>query len=269
MSAQASPVSPVGEPGPPLLAVAGGCATLTLNRPQHHNRLHAEDLLALQQHVATLAAMPGLHAVVLTAHGRSFCAGYHLGELAGRPPEVAAPGPRLFEETVDALEALPVPTVCRFNGSVYGGATDLALACDFRVGVAGMELRMPASRLGLHYYASGLQRYVSRLGLAAAKQLFLLGDAVAAPQLLALGYLDTLADSTEQLDAEVAKLVAALAAGAPLALRGMKLSLNELAAGRAELATLRAREAQCASSADLQEGLAAQAHKRAARFTGQ
>ena len=260
-------MTPPPDAGPPRLAVANGLATITLNRPQHLNRLHAEDLLALQAHFQTLAADTSLHAVVLTATGRAFCAGYHLGELGSGEADATRQGPQLFEQTVDALEALPVPTICRFNGSVYGGATDLGLACDFRVGIEGMELRMPAARLGLHYYPSGLRRYVNRLGLGAAKRLFLLGEAVQARDLLACGYLDVLAGA-DALDAEVGVIVNALAAGAPLALRGMKLSLNDIAAGSADEAALRTREALCAGSADLQEGLAAFGDKRAPRFQG-
>ena len=73
---------------------------------------------------------------------------------------------------------------------MFGGATDLALACDFRVGVHGMVLRMPAARIGLHYYPSGLRRYVSRLGVSAAKRLFLLAETLPADELLRIGYLD-------------------------------------------------------------------------------
>lgn len=253
-------------PGLPILHVADGRATLTLNRPAHHNRLHVEDLLALQEHFGALAADPALKVVVLTATGPSFCSGFHLGAFDDSD-RAAADGPALFERTVDALEALPVPTVCRFNGSVYGGATDLALACDFRVGIDTMTLRMPAARLGLHYYPSGLRRYVSRLGLATAKRLFLLAGEVPAAELLALGYLDRMVPAA-QLDAAVATIADALAAGAPLALRGMKASLDEIARGEYDLARLRAREAQCAASDDLREGRAAFAAKRPARFSG-
>jgi len=249
--------------GLPLLAVADGVATVTLNRPAHLNRLHSVDLRALQRCFAQLTADSSVRVVVLTGAGRAFCAGFHLAEFEASASE----GPQLFEQTVDALEALPQPTVCRLNGSVYGGATDLALACDFRVGVETMELRMPAARLGLHYYANGLVRYVSRLGLSTAKRLFLLAEPVAAGELLEIGFLDRLA-SAHTLDAEVGAIVAALNAGAPLAVQGMKRSLNEIGRGVAfDLAAVREREARCAASADLQEGLAAHAERRAPKFS--
>ena len=257
---------PAQAPGLPLLHLSGGRATLTLNRPDQHNRLHVEDLLALQRHFDALAADASVKLLVLTGSGRSFCSGFHLGELDG-PAQAHSAGPQLFEQTVDRLEALALPTVCRLNGSVYGGAIDLALACDFRVGAAGMALRMPAARLGLHYYPNGLRRYVSRLGLATAKRLFLLAESVAAAELLALGYLDRLAEPG-QLDAEVQAIADALAAGAPLALRGMKASLNEMARGEFDLDRLREREALCAASTDLQEGKAAFAEKRTPSFAG-
>ena len=252
--------------GPPLLTHDGqGRATLTLNRPRHLNRLHREDLQALQSHIAQLAADRNLRAVVLTGRGRAFCAGFNLQEL--EQTDAAGSDPQAFEHMVDALEALPVPTIARLGGGVWGGATDLALACDFRVGVTGMELRMPAARLGLHYYPSGLQRYVSRLGLAAAKRLFLLAETVTAEDLLQLGYLDQLVDPSA-LDTAVEALVQSLLAGAPLALQGMKQSLNEVSRGQWQSSAIRERERQCAESQDLAEGLAAFAQRRAARFQG-
>ncbi|MDQ2779370.1 MAG: enoyl-CoA hydratase-related protein, partial [Pseudomonadota bacterium] len=216
-------------------------------------------------HFAQVAADRSVRVLVLTGSGQTFCSGFHLGELAD--PAGGADDPQAFERMVDALEALPQPTVARLNGSVYGGATDLALACDFRVGVTGMQLRMPAARLGLHYYPSGLQRYVSRLGLQAAKRLFLLGEAVDADVLLAIDYLDHCV-APEMLDATVQRLINALIAGAPMAVAGMKLSLNEIARGEIDATALRRREAACAASADLQEGLAAVAQRRPPQFKG-
>ncbi|OYV02128.1 MAG: 3-hydroxybutyryl-CoA dehydratase [Burkholderiales bacterium PBB5] len=257
--------SPV--PGTPQLHVQAGRATITLNRPDQHNRLQVEDLLVLQRHFATVQADPSVRLLVLAASGKSFCSGFHLGDF-GQSPEAASAGPQLFEQTVEALAALPLPTLCRLQGSVYGGATDLALACDFRLGVRGMLLRMPAARIGLHYYPSGLRRFVARLGLGAAKRLFLLAQDVPDHDLLAMGYLDQLAADLPALDAQLQALADALLANAPLAVQGMKAALDEIARGDAHLATLREREARCAASADLQEGLAALAQKRPAHFQG-
>lgn len=248
---------------PRLMMGSDGTACITLNRPRHLNRLHREDLLALQSHLNRLREDASVRVLVLTATGRAFCAGFHLGQLGDAPDA----DPQLFEHTVDALEALPLPTIARLNGSVYGGATDLALACDFRIGVQGMELRMPAARLGLHYYASGLRRAVSRLGLGAAKRLFLLAEAVPDHVLLATGYLDHCVPA-DTLNDQVHALAAALAAGAPLAVRGMKQTMNELAGGQANAVAWREREALCAASDDLREGLAAFHARRPPRFQG-
>ena len=124
---------------------------------------------------------------------------------------------------------------------------------------------MPAARLGLHYYPSGLQRFVSRLGLAAAKHLFLLAETVSADELLRIGYLDALV-APDALDAEVGRIAALLSGNAPLAVRGMKQSLDEIAGGVFEPARLRERETECAASDDLREGLAAFAERREPRF---
>ena len=107
----------------------------------------------------------------------------------------------------------------------------------------------------------------SRLGLSAAKRLFLLAETVPGAELLRLGYLDELV-AADELDAAVERYAASLLAGAPLALQGMKQSLNEVARGDIVLARLREREARCGASADLREGLSAFADRRTPRFEG-
>ena len=246
--------------GTPELTVDGAVATNTLRRPEQANRLTPDDLEHMMVLLAEVDANPAVLVLLLRGTGKYFCSGYDIASIGGARTVD-------FAGMVDAVEHARPVTIAVLHGGVYGGATDLALACDFRVGVAGMQLRMPAARLGLHYYPSGLRRYVSRLGLAAAKRLFLLAEAVDADDLRTLGFLDRLVPPA-QLDATVQSLADALAAGAPLALRGMKQSLDEIARGEFHLSALREREALCAASADLQEGRAAMAEKRTPRFTG-
>ena len=76
---------------------------------------------------------------MLTGTGKSFSSGFHIGAFADRlaGKDVGNEDRDAFERMVDRLEALRVPTIAALNGSVYGGATDLALAHDFRIGVEG------------------------------------------------------------------------------------------------------------------------------------
>src|SRR3954466_2164378 len=114
----------------PVLSIEGARATIRLNRPKHLNRLQPEDLRALLELFDQLEANSGFRVLVLTGTGRAFSAGYDLGSLAERAgaSEEQTAGSE-FEVVVNRLEDLSIPTICRLNGGVYGGSTDLALAC--------------------------------------------------------------------------------------------------------------------------------------------
>jgi enoyl-CoA hydratase/carnithine racemase len=254
---------PTAEPSGPLLDICGPVARIRLHRPEAHNRIDPADLAPLLAQMDQVEADPQVRVLILTGSGtRTFSSGYTISALSGLAAS-AVP----FESVIDRLEALALPTVAALNGNVYGGATDLALACDLRVGVAGMRLVMPAARIGLHYYPGGLRRFVERLGLSAAKQLFLLGEPVEDEQLLRWGYL-THRVAPEALESCTEALALQLATGAPQALRGMKRHLNALARGQADPALMEADYLASLRSADLEEGIEAFAQKRAARFTG-
>src|ERR1700722_10493757 len=176
----------------PIVTADAGRVTIRLNRPREHNRLEPGDLVVLRDTFERVERDSSVRVLVLTGTGKSFSSGYHIGALLERKAAKPEPGEAddLFETVVNRLEGLRVPTIAALQGSVYGGATDLALACDFRIGVAGMRMLMPAARLGIIYYPSGIERYVSRLGVAAAKRLFLTAEPIEAEEMRRIGYLD-------------------------------------------------------------------------------
>src|SRR6516162_245735 len=253
----------------PILTVSDGRAVVRLNRPREHNRLEPVDLTVLQDIFTRVEADGSIRVLVLTGTGKSFSSGFHLGALADRLAGKGGEGEDrdAFEGTVDRIEALRVPTIAALNGSVYGGATDLALACDFRIGVKGIRLLMPAARLGIVYYASGIRRYVTRLGVAAAKKLFLTAQPIDAGEMLRIGYLDEVVAS-EDLMTRAEALAATLATNAPLAVAGLKRAIDEAAVGTLHRDALGAVHALCAASADHAEGVRAWAEKRAPVFAG-
>jgi len=252
---------------PPVFERDGARATIRLNRPKHLNRLQAEDLDVLLDLFDRIEADSAIRVVVLTGTGRAFSAGYDLNSVAERAASAAEEESvgSSFEIVVNRLEDLALPTICRINGGVYGGSTDLALACDFRIGVDTGEMFMPAARLGLHYYKSGIARYVSRLGADNAKKLFLTAEKISAPEMLRIGYLTAMVPP-ESLDEEVDRLATLLAGNAPVAMAGMKRTINEIARGKLDEAAADQRARDSMRGAEIKEGVRAFAEKRPPKF---
>lgn len=250
---------------PPHFEVAQGVARITLRRPGHRNRLHNEDLAFLMESFGRIDQDPDVRVLVLDAQVLPdrpvFSAGYHIGEFEAGRPQVS------FEQVVDALERLRPVTLCVLAGSVYGGATDLVLACDLALGAEGIEMRMPAAALGMHYYPSGLRRYVSRLGVGFAKRAFLTAEALDAQSLLRAGYVQELLPRAA-LRARVDALAGQVASLAPLALQSLKQSLNELARGEYDVQRLRERADRTMASEDFTEGQRAFREKRRPQWKG-
>ena len=247
----------------PELTIDGAVATIRLCRPAHANRIEVGDVGVLAGHFAALRMRhEQVRALVITAGGKHFSAGFDLGVFASGPDEAASDA---FAAMIDLLEDLPQVTVCALNGGVFGGATDLALACDFRIGVPGSRMFMPAARFGLHYYASGLHRYLARLGLNTSKRLFLLAEELNAAEMLKVGYLTEIAPA-EFLQEHAYALATKAAAMAPLASSGMKAALNAMAAGRYDPVEGAGVYRMCMRSADLREGVAAAQEKRTPLF---
>ena len=249
---------------PILFSRDGHIARITLNNPTQHNALGAAEIGRFRDCLDAVEADPSLRVLLLTGNGEStFCAGASLkqfrsGDMSGE----------LFSTLTDRLAALPIPSVCALNGNVFGGGAEIALCCDYRIGVDDLRLLVPAARIGICYPLNGLQRYVDKLGLGAAKRILVASEELAAQTLLAIGFLHRIV-ARGRPDAESDAFARHLAGLAPLAVRAMKQMLGGIARGDLDSAGAARLAHQCTQSRDLQEGLAAQREKRAPRFTGE
>ena len=224
--------TPVGEhEGAPRVCRVDGFARIRLARPEQHNRLDPADIDALQVLLQGWAQDTSLRAVVITGTGaKTFSSGYTLQAIAQDLDD-------RLQRLLDTLENLPATTLAVLNGSVYGGATDLALCCDIRIGTPGIRMFMPAARFALHYYPGGLRRYVTRLGLTAAKKLFLTAMTIDAPEMLRIGFLTDLV-VPDQLHWRTEEYLDALSGVDPATAAQMKRHLNQIAEGAADPAEL-------------------------------
>lgn len=244
----------------PQLEINGPIATITLRRPEQANRLEAEDLNILGEHIAAINRLNDVLVLRVQSTGRFFCSGFNINQI-GAARTLA------FDELVNAVEDARPVTIAAIQGGVYGGATDLALACDFRIGATEADMFMPAAQLGLHFYQRGMARYVSRLGLDTAKRLFLTAEKINAAEMRACGFLTQLV-SAQDLVPTTDQLATRLTSMAPLALLGMKKHLNRIARGALDVVEFQADMTRAAHSNDLVEGTAAWAARRTPQFTG-
>jgi enoyl-CoA hydratase/carnithine racemase len=246
-----------------LFSQVGPVARITLNRPAKHNSLGEEELTALQACIDQITSATDTRVLVLTGAGeKTFCAGAALNQLgAGKISG------ELFQSTTDKLASLAIPTICALNGSVYGGGVELALSCDFRFGLEGTRMRVPAAQIGLCYPLSGINRFVERLGVNIAKRILVAAETFEAEELLQIGFIDHLV-TRDELEARVADMADSIAGLAPLSVRAMKAILQQAAGSGINLPEAQALSRQCLESADLQEGFLAQREKRPPRFKG-
>lgn len=147
---------------------ADGLTTLTLNRPDKLNALTPAVFVELRAHLDAIAGDPSVGCVVLSGAGRAFCAGHDLGSITDHE---RAPSKHFEPETVDALEALPQPTIARIHGHCYTGGLELALACDLLIASETAKLGDTHGQWGLVPIWGMSVRLPERVGRSTAKEL--------------------------------------------------------------------------------------------------
>lgn len=240
-------------------------ARITLNRPARHNAMELEDIALFKDLVARAAAAEPRVLIITGAGEKTFCAGASLGDVGAGG--AAWDGENPLTALCDAIEAFPAPVICALNGSVYGGGVEVALSCDFRIGGRGMKAFVPPARLGIHYEPAGIRRAVTRLGPQVARRMFLLVETLGDEALLGAGFLDRLVGH-DDVATEAESMAADIAGLAPLAVQGMKRTIDELARGALDEDAAKARITAAWASDDLREGLAAMKEKRKPAFKG-
>lgn len=242
---------------------SGHIGRLLLNDPERHNALGQEQLEAIQGYLLDIARDEQVRVLVVTGAGdKTFCAGASLQQLGSGEMR-----DDIFQATTTQIAELAIPTICALNGNVFGGGVELALSCDFRIGIEGTRMRVPAAAIGLCYPLSGISRFIERLGVNTAKRILVASEELDAETMLEVGLLDhlVLPGQLEKTAEEMAQHIAGLA---PLSVRAMKSLIQQAASGGFDPQLARRLVESCAKSQDLQEGFAAQREKRKPRFSG-
>ncbi len=178
-------------------------ATIEINNPPV-NVLSEAVVEGLLEAVQLVEERADVKVVILTGAGnKAFMAG---GDIKSFPQWIGK-GEALAEEKalwlqkpLDAVAALPHPTICVINGVAFGGGCELALSCDFRIAEQHSQIGLPEISLGLLPGAGGTQRLPRLIGLSKAKELIFSGEALTAEEAQGLGLVDQVAPSNEGMN---------------------------------------------------------------------
>jgi enoyl-CoA hydratase/carnithine racemase len=248
----------------------GPITTITLNRPEVMNALHAEAHFELAEIFDAFAADKDQWVAIVTGAGeRAFSAGNDLKVQASRG-RMGSP-PSGFAGLTSRFD-LTKPVIAAVNGVAMGGGFEIALACDIIVASETAVFALPEPRVGLAALAGGLHRLPRQIGLKRAMGMILTARRVSAKEGQELGFVNEVVAPGELVAAanRWAKQIAELS---PMSIRASKAAvmrgLDEPSL-EAALAGQNAYPAVAAMyrSADFVEGPKAFAEKRAPNWTG-
>ena len=197
--------------------VSGGVATLTMDQPHNRNALTPALLGGLADGLAAALANDAVGAIELTHTGPAFCAG---ADLSGTPKPKQRRKELGLADVLEDIQDATKPVVARIAGHCVGGGIGLAAACD--ISIAGSEAKFAFTEVRVGVAPAIISVVcLPKIRRADALELFLSGERISAARAAEVGLINR-AVPADDLDAEVAAVLARLLAGGPSALAAAK-----------------------------------------------
>jgi len=239
--------------------VSGGVATLTMDQPHNRNAMTPALLGGLADGLAAALANDAVGAIELTHTGPAFCAG---ADLSGTPKPKQRRKELGLADVLEDIQDAPKPVVARIAGHCVGGGIGLAAACD--ISIAGSEAKFAFTEVRVGVAPAIISVVcLPKIRRADALELFLSGERISAARAAEVGLINR-AVPADDLDAEVAAVLARLLAGGPSALAAAKRLVYTVPGMERKAAFARTTELSQSlfASAEAAEGMAAFREKR-------
>ena len=207
-----------------------GVGILILDSPKRKNALNSVDMLLLRD-ILSRETQSDIYALIISGSGNVFCSGADLSEIIsiiGKNKKDQELQSNDMSKLCDAIQSFPLPTVCALNGSAYGGGVEIACACDFRISVSNIEIMVPPAKIGIHYHPAGIKRFLNIFGASATKRLLLTATKMSEKELKNLGFFDEIINEGENIIEKAQDFIKQCKELSPEAVRGMKLSINDI-----------------------------------------
>lgn len=202
--------------------------TITFSNPERRNALSKA---LIDETIRAMEALRKGRARVLilraTAGAKVWSAGHDVAELPlpGRDP-LAYSDPLIT--IMREIQNLPLPVIAMIEGSVWGGACDLALSCDILVGCPATSFCMTPAKIGVPYNASGILHFMNIMGVNIAREMFFTARPMSAERALQAGLLNHLVP-VEELESFTLDLARQITRNSPLSIAVIKEQIRLLA----------------------------------------
>jgi enoyl-CoA hydratase len=171
----------------------GLVSIIRFDRPEIRNPLSIDLLEALRITIAELRSS-STEVLIFTGSEEVFASGADLREIAKVTPQVAKEFAQRGQTLMKEISSLSITTIAAVNGYCFGGALDLALACDVRIASSNAEFCHPGAGLGIMTGWGGTQRLPRLIGEAAALEMLITGRRIGSEEALALGLISRVDD---------------------------------------------------------------------------
>jgi enoyl-CoA hydratase/carnithine racemase len=165
------------------------------NRPEIRSPLSINVLEKLHAGTDNILIDQTIQTVIFTGTDNVFASGADLREIAKVNGDTAREFALRGQTLMTKIAAMPQTTIAAVNGFCFGGALDLALACDKRIASPNAIFSHPGANLGIITGWGGTQRLPRLVGEAKALEIFLTAKRVTAEEALDIGLIDKISEN--------------------------------------------------------------------------
>lgn len=178
-----------------LTEVNDNIGIITFNNPSKKNAMNSKMLLQI---VSTFREFESqnVRTVIIRAekNAKVWSAGFDIDELPLNGIDPLGQEKPL-EQVLSSIQLFPAPVIAMVEGSVWGGACDIAITCDMVIGSPDCSFAITPAKIGVPYNASGILHFINRLGLSHAKEMFFTGSPIDSETALHFGIVNHIVEN--------------------------------------------------------------------------
>ena len=265
-----------------ILEVDGHVATLWLDREEARNAMGSALWRDLPLAAAAVSGEKDIRVLIIAAKGPHFSVGLDLKEYGGGLAATSTPksraaanaqsfaAVRAMQASVTSIAELAVPVIAAVQGYCIGGGVDLVSACDLRLCARDAKFSVRETKIAIVADLGSLQRLPRIIGAGHLAELAYTGKDIDAGRALAIGLVNAVFDTTDDLIAGARELASEIARNSPLAVQGTKavLAANDGRSVDEGLEFVARWNTMYLQSNDLREAMTAFVEKRPPVFHG-